>query len=157
MTIAPVLLTTQVKVPPARAFELFTTRMGEWWPKNMTPGEGLMTDMVIEPRTGGKFYEVKADGTHHQYGTVLAWNPPGQLLIGWQLGKDWKFDPDLVTEVELTFEPAGEGRTRMTLEHRHLERFGAIAQERRAQLDGGWPTRIADFVAFADDNASANA
>ena len=129
---------------------MFATRMGDWWPKDKTPGDKPMADIVIEPRTGGIFYEVDVEGTQHQWGTVLAWNPPEQLLLGWQLGKDWKFDPDLVTEVELTFEPAGEGRTRVTLEHRHLERFGAIAEERRAQLDGGWPTRLADYTAFAE-------
>jgi uncharacterized protein YndB with AHSA1/START domain len=155
MSIAPIRHIVDVKGTPAQAFMLFATRMADWWPKNMTPGEGLMTDLVMEACTGGKFYEIKADGAHHQWGTVLAWNPPGQLLICWQLGKDWMFDADLVTEVELTFEPAGEGRTRMTLEHRHLERFGALAEERRAQLDGGWPTRLADYVAFADAQALA--
>jgi hypothetical protein len=34
---------------------------------------------------------------------VLAWEPPGRLLLGWQLGAEWKYDPDFLTELELTF------------------------------------------------------
>ncbi len=33
MSIAPLVHTVQVKTPPARAFDLFVTRMEHWWPK----------------------------------------------------------------------------------------------------------------------------
>ncbi len=153
MSIAPIRHVIDVKGTPEQAFTLFASRMGDWWPKDKTPGDTPMADIVMEPRTGGRFYEIDAQGAQHQWGTVLVWNPPGQLLIGWQLGNDWRFDPDLVTEVELTFEPAGEGRTRVTLEHRHLERFGDNAEKRRAELNGGWPSRLADYTAFTETNA----
>jgi hypothetical protein len=49
-------------------------------------------------------------------------------------------DPDLVTEVEVTFTPVEGGATRVDLEHRNLERFGDKIETVRAAIDseGGW-------------------
>ncbi len=55
---------------------------------------------------------------------MLAWEPPLRLLLAWQINANWKYDPDLVTEVEVTFTPVEGGATRVDLEHRNLERFG---------------------------------
>lgn len=39
--------------------------------------------------------------------------------------------------------------TRVTLEHRHLERYGPSARRQRELLGGGWPTLIDLFATFA--------
>jgi hypothetical protein len=36
MSIAPITRSVDVKAPPARAFELFATRMADWWPRGRT-------------------------------------------------------------------------------------------------------------------------
>ena len=36
MSIVPIKRSVQVKVAPARAFELFVTRISDWWPKGKT-------------------------------------------------------------------------------------------------------------------------
>lgn len=150
MSIAPIVRSVEVKPPPAKAFELFSQRMGDWWPAGKTVAKKPAVAVVVEPHAEGRWYEVDADGTETHWGKVLAWDPPGRLLLGWQLNAQWTFDPGFLTEVELTFAALPGGGTRVTLEHRDLERFGADAEARRASLDGGWPTRLADFVAFAD-------
>lgn len=150
MSIAPIVRSVEVKAAPAKAFELFATRMGEWWPGGKTIGKRPAVSVVVEPRVDGRWYETDDEGTETHWGKVLAWEPPGRLLLGWQLNADWTYDPDFLCEVELTFAALPNGVTRVTLEHRNLERYGKFADERRAQLDGGWPTRLADFVAYAD-------
>ena len=152
MTIAPIIKTVQVKAAPARAFELFTTRIGEWW-----PGKGIGKQphaaIMIEPKAGGRWFERDAAGTETRWGKVLAWEPPSRLLLGWQINCDWGYDPGILTEVELTFAPAAGGGTVVTLEHRNLERFGTEAVHHAEKLRGGWPTKLDGFAAWADTHS----
>ncbi len=71
---------------------------------------------------------------------MLVWDPPSRLVLSWQLTPDWKFDADLITEVEVRFLPDGADATRVELEHRNLERFGSRADAFRQQIDSpeGW-------------------
>jgi len=55
-------------------------------------------------------------------------------------------NPDFVTEVELTFTPIAGGGTRVTLQHRDLERFGADAAGHAEKLGGGWPIFLGHFA-----------
>ncbi|MDB5533839.1 MAG: ATPase [Hyphomicrobiales bacterium] len=150
MTIAPIVRTVEVKAPPEKAFSLFAGRMGDWWPKGRGIGKGPCVTVVVEPHAEGRWFEVDADGNETQWGKVLAWEPPSRLLLAWQLSCDWGYDPNFLTEVELTFAPAARGGTLVTLEHRNLERFGPDAAGHAERLGGGWPSRLADYVKFAD-------
>lgn len=145
MTIAPVRCEVTVKAPPERAFELFATQMGRWWPRGMTTADKAHADIVIEPRAGGRWFERADDGTETPWGEVKAYEPPRRLLLDWKLGADFRFDPAMSTDVELTFEPA-EGGARVILEHRNLERFGDQAEKVRGQISGGWPTLMGHYA-----------
>ena len=149
MSIEPVRHSIEVALPPDRAFALFTSCMGDWWPHAQTPAATPAVDVIVEPKIGGRWYEVDAQGAETQWGKVVAFDPPARLILGWQLGRDFKFEPDLLTEVEITFAPTASGGTLVDLEHRDLERFGDYAEERRTQINGGWPSRLADFAHFA--------
>ncbi len=81
---------------------------------------------------------------------MLAWEPPGRLLLGWQIDSKFAYDPALLTEVELTFAAVEGGGTLVTLEHRNLERFGADAERMAEVLGGGWPTFLGTFRGYAD-------
>ena len=150
MTIAPIIKTVHVKPEPGRAFELFALRMGDWWPMGGGVGKAPCVDVLVEPQSGGRWYERDADGVETDWGKVLAWEPPSRLLLAWQLTTDWRFDPELLTEVEMTFAAAEGGGTLVTLEHRKLERFGGDAAGHAAKLGGGWPTRLGQYAAFAN-------
>jgi len=154
MSIAPIIKHVDVAVPPQRAFDLFTGSMGRWWKKGRTIGSTPHVDIVIEPFSGGRWFERGEDGEEVQWGKVLAWEPPGRVLLGWQLNAAFRPDPDLLTEVELRFEQA-PGGTRVTLEHRNLERFGPSAAELAGKFAGGWQTHIRDFADYADAHAGA--
>ena len=151
MTIAPIVQTVQVKAPPARAFELFTAQMGAWWPRGI--GKAPHVAVIVEPRAGGRWFERDAAGNETNWGKVLAWEPPSRLLLAWQISCEWAYDPALLTEVELTF-AAAEGGTRVTLEHRHLERYGADAARQAEKFRGGWPTQLEAFIRYANARAS---
>jgi uncharacterized protein YndB with AHSA1/START domain len=152
MTIAPIVRSVIVKAPPERAFELFVGAMGDWWPKGRTVGQTPHAEIVIERRPGGRWYERSHDGVETDWGTVLDVSPPGRLLLAWQLDASFRYDPALTTEVELTFEPL-DGGTRVTLEHRDLERFGDSAARFAQQLGGGWPTFLNCYADYADDRS----
>ena len=76
-----------VSADPARAFQLFTAGIGSWWPKethSLAAGEEqAVRSVVFEERTGGRVYEVAADGTEDTWATVLAWEPPTRPGGGW--------------------------------------------------------------------------
>ena len=148
---APVRQTLTVKAAPARAFEVFTAGIGRWWPKQHHIGAVEPETIVIEPRSGGRWFERAPDGTECELGKVLVWSPPARLVLAWQLGADFKFDPDLITEVELNFTDAGDGQTRVDFEHRNLERFGERAEVVRSQIGApsGWPAILALFAQSA--------
>ncbi len=148
MTIAPVISTVDVKTAPPRAFDLFTSRMGEWW-GGKTIGARPHVAIIVEPQAGGRWFERDADGGETEWGKVLAWEPPSRLLLGWQLDSAFRYDPDVSTEVELSFTPLADGGTRVRLEHRNLERYGADAERVAQSVGDGWPKVLAGFKRLA--------
>jgi uncharacterized protein YndB with AHSA1/START domain len=136
---APVRKSLTVPAAPARAFEVFTAGFGRWWPASHSIGDSPLREGVLECRPGGRWYGSLEDGTEAMWGEVLAWDPPGRVLLAWRIGADWKYDPSLLTEVEVTFAPDGGG-TLVTLEHRKLENMGEGAGSLREafESDGGW-------------------
>jgi uncharacterized protein YndB with AHSA1/START domain len=150
MTIAPIVHSVEVKASPARAFTLFTADFGKWRPAMMTIGASPAVTIQFEPKPGGAVFEQAQDGTATQWGKVLAWEPPSRLAFTWQISSQWTYDPDLMTEVEVTFEPAGEGRTKVTLVHSKLEAYGADAAKHSESLRNGWPGILAKFGEYAD-------
>ena len=147
MTIAPIRKTVTVAAAPDRVFELFTGHMGAWWPKRMTIGASPAAEIMIEPRAGGRWFERAEDKAETSWGRVLEWDPPRRLLLAWQIDATWAFDPNFETELELTFTPEAGG-TRVSMEHRHLERFGDSAAKMAEMLGGGWPGIIDGFAAY---------
>ena len=150
MTIAPIVQTIEIKAPPARAFELFASRIGDWWPQGNGIGKNPLVTVIIEPHVDGRWFERDADGNDTLWGKVLAWEPPARLLLAWQLTPEWKHDPALITEVELIFATGAAGGTLVTLEHRHLERFGPHGEAFAAKIGGGWSIKAVQYRDFAD-------
>lgn len=150
MSIAPIVQSVTVAVPPERAFMLFAGDIGRWWSASHHIAPEPFAEVVIEPRAGGRWFERDAAGAECEWGHVIAWEPPGRLLLAWQIDAGFAFDPDLVTEVEVTFEPEETG-TRVTLTHGKLERFGPSAELVAAKLAGGWPGLVNRFAIFVQE------
>lgn len=138
--IEPIHRSITVGRSPDDAFRLFTAQMGSWWPLE-THGRADEYDevkterLVFEERIGGRIYEVLSNGVEADWGVVTAWEPPFRVVI------DWNPSPEdrPYTEVEVTFTPADDGRTRVDLFHRHWERLGEEAGRAfRANYGPGW-------------------
>jgi uncharacterized protein YndB with AHSA1/START domain len=143
--------TVDVRVAPERAFEVFTRDIGTWWPLDgYTIGAQPAVTAVIEPRSGGRWFERAADGTECPWGRVLAYEPPHRLVLSWEISCDWQPDASAGSEVEIRFR-AHDGGTRVELEHRGLESYGERAQQMRDTFGSpnGWGGLLAKFAAVA--------
>jgi len=116
------------------AFEVFTGRIGSWWPLGQySIGQKQARDCAIEPRVGGEIYEVDERGERSPWGRVLAWDPPRRFAMTWHPGRE----ADTAQEVEVRFADTPEG-TRVELEHRGWAVLGDKARETREGYDSGW-------------------
>lgn len=147
-TTASVVKQIEVRATPERAFEVFTSGMSRWWSPTHSIGSSPLSKVVVEPEEGGRWYEVGTDGGECSWGRVLVWEPPTRLVLAWQITADWRFDPDLHTEVEVRFTATGDGATRVDLEHRGLDAYGEGAAQIREVFEspGGWPLLLDRFV-----------
>lgn len=147
--IEPVDKTVEVDRDPDTAFDFFTARFGDWWPKHThsvgADSHGIVPDRVLmEPGVGGRLYEILPDGREFAWGRVKVWEPGKRLVFSWQLGKPDK----LATEVEVTFTRQESGRTRVRLVHRNWENDpnGAALRE---GYHSGWDPVMAAYAALA--------
>ena len=138
-----------VETSQERAFEVFTAGMTSWWPPEHHIGSAPIEEIVIEPREGGRWYTRHTDGSETSTGFVSTWEPPERLVLTWQIGADWTYDPKLITSVELRFVAEGPARTRVELEHRDLDRFGPDAERMHETFSapGAWDSTLAAFAA----------
>ncbi|HEU4619785.1 MAG TPA: SRPBCC family protein [Gammaproteobacteria bacterium] len=149
---APVRRSIEVRASQAKAFEVFTRRTSAWWPKTHHIGKAALAEAIIEPRAGGRWYERGEDGSECEWGRVIAWNPPEAVTLAWQLDASFRFDPALVTEVEVRFVALSPSLTRVELEHRNLDRFGERADDVRNRIgaEGGWTAILRGFAQAAE-------
>jgi uncharacterized protein YndB with AHSA1/START domain len=135
----PLRLEFTVACPPERAFSLWAEQTSRWWPHGHSVSGEPGLKVVFEP--GGRIYERTPDGTEHDWGEVLAWEPPHRLVYLWHL----RFDRADATEVEVRFEVAGDG-TAVSIEHRGWERLGADGEASRDANRGGWASLLPHYV-----------
>ena len=129
-----------VPLPLEKAFRLFTDGIGSWWPFESHSIEGEKVENVHFDLDAKRMYERTADGTEHDWGDILAWEPPSRFLLGWRVNP-----ANTGTEVEVRFVPEGEG-TRVDLEHRGWEAPGT---GERSNYDRGWEYVLGKFVEAA--------
>jgi uncharacterized protein YndB with AHSA1/START domain len=130
----------RVEVAQAKAFEVFVN-MTAWWPlATHTIGEAPARASIVEPEVGGRWYDIDKNGDEHGIGHVLAYEPPERIVLTWEISHDWRYDPTLLTEIEVRFVAETPTRTLVELEHRHLERYGehAATQVETFEADGAW-------------------
>ena len=140
-----------VNASQEKAFRAFTERFDTWWPRAHHIGDADLKRAVMEPGVGGRWYEIGVDGSECEWGHVVAWEPPNHLRLTWQLTSDWKYDPDFVTYVDVTFTPDGAGSTLVVLEHRNLNQYGEDYEKMLAGFNagGGWAGLLAMFATEA--------
>jgi len=141
----PLRLSFEVACRRDHAFDVWTRRIGAWWPTDHTAtGEAGLT-IVLEPRLGGRIYQRDGHGTEIDWGQVTLWEPPSRLGYLWHLRRD-RAD---ATDVLITFVPVTAASTRIDVEHTRWDRLGADADRWRDANRAGWTTLLPHFVAEA--------
>lgn len=133
--IAPVRKTREFGVGVERAFELFTTRIAEWWPvASYSIHHDEVADVRFEGRVGGRVIEITKDGAEFPWAHVLAWDPPNRLALSWYPD----LEPIASSILEVRFTPLSDERTRLDLEHRGWDEFGQEGAALRDRYESGW-------------------
>lgn len=147
VAIAPVCKTIRVEAPIEHAFDVFTTGLTRWWPYNYGVGKRPIEKVLMEPRLGGRWLEVAADGSETTVATIILWEPPHRLVMLWQVNAQWKPDAAMKSEVDVRFQADGAGATIVELLHHKFETMGAEAgASLRKDVDGGWPGLLERFA-----------
>jgi uncharacterized protein YndB with AHSA1/START domain len=144
-----------VNAPADRAFKLFTEQFDRIKPREHNMLGVDIAESVFEPRVGGRVFDRGTDGSECQWGRVLAYEPPARIVFTWDISPAWQIetDPDKASEVEVRFVADGPDRTRVELEHRHLDRHGEGWEGTREGVaaDQGWPLYLQRFAAAVAD------
>lgn len=143
-----------VEAPVERAFQVFTERFDQIKPREHNMLSVPIVESVFEPKAGGRVYDRGEDGTECQWGRVLAYESPNRIVFTWDIGPTWQIetDPARTSEVEMRFTAESSTRTRVELEHRHLDRHGegweGVAMGVGA--DAGWSMYLGRFADAVD-------
>jgi uncharacterized protein YndB with AHSA1/START domain len=115
-----------VNAPVERAFAVFTEQMDRIKPREHNMLGVDIAETVFEQRVGGRIYDRGTDGSECEWATVLAYEPPERVVFSWNISPRWQVETSRAkrSEVEVRFISEGEQRTRVQLEHRHLDRHG---------------------------------
>ena len=112
-----------VDTPIERAFTVFTDRFGDFKPPE-----------------------------HNMLG---AFDPPDRVVFSWDISPRWTIETDQAqgSEVEVRFYAESPTRTRVELEHRHLDRHGPGWEALTEGVDGpqGWPLYLDRYAALVKE------
>lgn len=153
--IAPVRKTVRVKVPVAHAFDVFTSGLSRWWPRDHGIGGKPIAKVLMETRLGGRWLEIAEDGTETSAATIILWDPPHRFTMVWQINAQWKPDLAMKSEVDVRFTADGPNATLVQLIHHKFESMGAEAgASMRKDVEGGWPGLIERYRQEAERAAT---
>jgi uncharacterized protein YndB with AHSA1/START domain len=148
--VKPVRKSVVVNTGIERAFELFIKKFDAIKPREHNLLSVPIAETVFEPRVGGHIYDVGIDGARCEWARVLAYEPPSRLVFSWDIGPTWQLetDPAKTSEVEVRFTAESSDRTRVELEHRHLDRHGTGWRAVADGVDGdaGWPLYLRRYA-----------
>lgn len=139
-----------VEAPIERAFKVFTEGFGSFKPREHNLLGVEIAETVFEARVGGHVYDRGVDGSECRWARVLAYEPPERVLLSWDISPQWRIETDRkkTSEWEVRFIAETASRTRVELEHRHLERHGDGWESLRDGVGGdqGWPLYLRRFA-----------
>jgi uncharacterized protein YndB with AHSA1/START domain len=146
-----------VDAPIERAFTVFTEQFGRFKPPEHNLLGVEIAETVFEPRVGGVLFDRGVDGSECRWARVLAYEPPHRVVLSWDISPRWQLeaDPGRASEWEVRFVAQSPERTRVEIEHRHLDRHGEGWEGVGAGVAGdeGWPLYLRRYAAVVDEAA----
>lgn len=148
--IEPIIVSARLPASREAAFDAFTTRFSEWWPRDYTFSGAALTRLELGREKGADCFEEGPDGFRADWGRVVLIEPPRRLVLTWRL-VGARLEPDLAkcSEVEASF--GGEGpQCLLRLFHRNFENLGAEGPAAREEMASarGWPLLVDRFRAY---------
>ena len=140
MDTSPIVHELSLTCSPEHAFDVFTAKIGEWWDAAHTGSPDTYATVTIDARMRGQVTERHTDGSEHDWGEVIAWDPPAKVAFSFTLAQD----RTVPSVVRATFVPSDAG-TAMTLEHDGWNELNVSARGRFTQ----WPHLLERFAAAA--------
>lgn len=141
-----------VDTPIEHAFSVFTAQFGDFKPPEHNMLGTPIAETVFEPRVGGHIYDRGTDGSECHWARVLAFEPPHRVVFSWDISPTWQVesDHDHTSEVEVRFIAEDPQRTRLELEHRHIQRHGDGWEGVRDGVadDAGWTLYLVRYAAL---------
>ena len=138
-----------VDVPIEHAFMTFTENSA-WKPKEHNLLGVEIAESLFEAHEGGHIYDRGVDGSECRWARVLAYEPPNRVVFAWLITPRWSVETDVskASEVEVRFIAEAPERTRVEIEHSHLERHGEGWESMRASVNApeGWPLYLTKFA-----------
>ncbi len=133
----------EVHAPVERAFEVFTRDFGLFKPADHSLLAVPIAETIVETHVGGNIIDRGADGSECRWARILAYEPPNRFVFSWDINPHWSIETDTAktSEVEVRFTALDEDRTRVEIEHRHLDRHGDgwIGVREGVSTGEGWP------------------
>ena len=144
-----------VEAPVERAFRVFTGQLDKIKPREHNMLGVDIEETVLEPRAGGRIYDRGTDGSECEWASVIAYEPPDRVVFSWNVSPHWQVetDPAKRSEVEVRFVAEGAERTRVELEHRHLDLHGDGWEGLRdgVAAPDGWPLYLQRYTDLLGD------
>ena len=141
-----------VQAPIDQAFTTFTERFSDFKPPEHNMLGEPIAETVFDPEVGGHITDRGVDGSECRWARVLAYDPPDRVVFSWDISPQWQIEtePDNTSEVEVRFIAETPQRTRVELEHRHLDRHGPGWQSVRDGVadDAGWPLYLGRYASL---------
>jgi uncharacterized protein YndB with AHSA1/START domain len=136
---------------------VFTERFGDFKPPEHNLLSAPIAETVFEAWVGGNIVDRATDGSECRWARILAYEPPTRVVFSWDITPRWSIetDPEQTSEVEVRFIAETPQRTRLELEHRHIDRHGP---DWKAIVDGvagdeGWPLYLARYAALLTESS----
>ena len=129
----------EVNAPQQRAFEVCTRDFGAFKPREHNILAVPLEDTVVETHVGGHIIDRGTDGSECRWARVLAYDPPDRFVFSWDISPFWQLD-------------LAEDRTRVEIEHRHLDRHGDGWTGVREGVGAGegWPHYLERYADLLD-------
>ncbi len=124
-----------------QAFDVYTSRIDEWWDPRYTANPETLEAVTIEPHVGGRVYATHSDLGKSDWGEVTVWEPGRRLVHTFTLAQD----PAHPSEVAVEFAEADVGST-VRLAHGGWTDANAGVR----QKFGDWGLLLDGFVALAE-------
>lgn len=130
-----------IRATPQRAFEVYATRIDEWWPATYSADPATFTAVHIDDTVGGSVQALHDGGVTYIWGEVTAWEPGERLSYTSTLAQTGE-SPSQIT---VTFAPHPDG-CRVVFEHGGWDEIN----EPDRRKFGDWQLILKGFIDLAE-------